>query len=211
MEKSRHVIYYEKNREKRLEYARKYREKNREMLREKKREYRKTNREDLDKACEKYLRTKKGLIKSMYHNQIKASKKSKIKTIDYTFDELEKWVYDQHNFEKLYNDWVSSRYHRRLKPSIDRIEHKKSYNLNNIQLTTSYYNCNIKGTLEAREKTRKEVVQMDNENNEIAIWSSIRLAEKSLGICRSDISKCAKGKIKTAGGFKWEYSKYYII
>jgi len=36
------------------------------------------------------------------------------------------------------------------------------------------------------------------------------LANKEIGIDKSQISCCCKGKNKTAGGFKWKYKKEKI-
>lgn len=51
----------------------------------------------------------------------------------------------------------------------------------------------------------KRVVQYDKQGNLIKIWDYIRQVEKELGIHRSDICKCCKGKLKSAGGFIWKY------
>lgn len=37
------------------------------------------------------------------------------------------------------------------------------------------------------------------------IYQSVSLASKNTGIDSSSISKCCRGKAKTAGGYKWEY------
>ena len=37
------------------------------------------------------------------------------------------------------------------------------------------------------------------------IYEALREAERQLGIPATNISKACKGKIKTAGGYHWEY------
>lgn len=54
------------------------------------------------------------------------------------------------------------------------------------------------------------VFQYDLEGNFIKEWSSMTLANKEIGIDKSQISCCCKGKNKTAGGFKWKYKKEKI-
>jgi group I intron endonuclease len=51
----------------------------------------------------------------------------------------------------------------------------------------------------------RKVAQYDKEGNLIKIWDYIKQAEKELGIPATNISKCCRGKYKTAGGFVWRY------
>lgn len=51
----------------------------------------------------------------------------------------------------------------------------------------------------------KKVIQYNLDSSFIAEWESTREAERQLNICHSDIAACCRGKLKTAGGFKWEY------
>lgn len=53
----------------------------------------------------------------------------------------------------------------------------------------------------------KRVAQYDKQGNLIKIWNYIRQVEKELGIHRSDICKCCKGKLKSAGGYIWRYAE----
>lgn len=54
-------------------------------------------------------------------------------------------------------------------------------------------------------KTRRVLKQYDKNGNKIAEWNSQREAQKALGIDNTLISKCIKGEIKFAGGYKWSY------
>lgn len=51
----------------------------------------------------------------------------------------------------------------------------------------------------------KSILQLTLTGELIRGWCSIREAEKELGIDRSVIIKCCKGRQHTAGGFKWRY------
>lgn len=52
----------------------------------------------------------------------------------------------------------------------------------------------------------KRVAQYDKQTHElIKIWDSIIDVERELGINQGNISKCCKGKRKSAGGFIWKY------
>ena len=68
------------------------------------------------------------------------------------------------------------------------------------------YNMNI-AIEKAAELHSKKVVQFDMEWKKIAVWESMREAERCLGIQHSHISKCCKHipKYNSAGGYRWEY------
>lgn len=55
----------------------------------------------------------------------------------------------------------------------------------------------------AHSHQKKEIVQMDLNDNVIKIWSSISEAKKEYK--NNHISECCLGKIKTAAGYKWKY------
>ena len=58
------------------------------------------------------------------------------------------------------------------------------------------------------EKIKKKVNQYNKITGEfIKTWDSAADVEEELGICHSNVSAACKGKIKSAGGFKW---KYYV-
>lgn len=49
------------------------------------------------------------------------------------------------------------------------------------------------------------ILQYDKEDNLIKVWKYIKLASKELNINTSDISRCAKGRLKSAGGYRWRF------
>ena len=53
----------------------------------------------------------------------------------------------------------------------------------------------------------KKVAQCDKQGNIIKIWDYAKQVEEELGIKRSNICKCCKGKLKSAGGFVWKYAE----
>jgi group I intron endonuclease len=54
-------------------------------------------------------------------------------------------------------------------------------------------------------KRQKKVVQFNKINNFIKVWDSIKEAGDKLKINKAGIVSCCKGRLKTAGGFKWSY------
>ena len=49
------------------------------------------------------------------------------------------------------------------------------------------------------------ILQYNEEDNLIKVWRYIKLASNELGIDASDISGCAKGRLKSAGGYRWKF------
>ena len=50
-----------------------------------------------------------------------------------------------------------------------------------------------------------EIIKLDREENIICTYPSIADASRDTGILQTHISRCARGKRPSAGGFKWKY------
>ena len=61
--------------------------------------------------------------------------------------------------------------------------------------------------LQSGEKNPRALIilQFDKKDNLIKIWRYVKLASIELKINASDISRCAKGKLKSAGGYHWKF------
>lgn len=55
-------------------------------------------------------------------------------------------------------------------------------------------------------RSKRKIRQYDRAGNFIKEWNSIAEAECCLGVSVGGISKCCSGQLKTAYGYKWEYS-----
>jgi len=64
-------------------------------------------------------------------------------------------------------------------------------------------------TEEHKAKLRKAVVQLDLQGNFIKLHNSVSGAGRDTNIDYTSISKVCEGKQKTAGGYKWVWSKNY--
>lgn len=94
-------------------------------------------------ATKKYERTKKGKLMRLYRNmrsRITGVQKQKHHLYkDKPLIEKEKfyeWAMSCPEFHRLYDDWVSSGYDRRLTPSVDRIDSSKGYEIENMEWVT---------------------------------------------------------------------------
>nr|DAU25818.1 MAG TPA: homing endonuclease [Caudoviricetes sp.] len=85
-------------------------------------------------------------------------------------------------------------------------ENPKNNNADNLSWTTPKENSNY-GTRTKRiaEKNQKQVQQIDKKTGDIIYtFGSVKEATEKTGI--KSISKAAKGKLKTSGGYLWRYT-----
>ena len=81
-------------------------------------------------------------------------------------------------------------------------ENKQNNYVDNLEYCTNYYNfCYSKNG----EKNKIKVNMYDKNNKFIKSFSGIREAGRIYNIKPSSICNCCKGKLKTAGGYKWKY------
>lgn len=158
-----------------------------------------------------YTRSKEGWARITYHTQKKSSKNRNHPMPNYTVNEFTKWAFSQPNFDQLYNDWENSNYEQSLRPSADRLDDYRPYTLDNLQLTTFKEN-NLSGVRgkkahEAYDRVNNlqgiTVNQYTLDEKFITSYKSSYVAAKATGIDQSSITKCCRGSLKTAGGFKW--------
>ena len=95
-------------------------------------------------------------------------------------------------------------------------ENPNNNSVENLEWCTQSYNCNFGGHNERMAKTisdtayqRKKVVQLSLDNILIAVFDSIALAGRSIGVGPSLISACCRGVTTTGYGFRWMYLSDY--
>ena len=83
----------------------------------------------------------------------------------------------------------------------------------NLEWCTEEYNLAYgdrqKKEIETQQLTHpncKEVCQYSLDFVLIKNYRSTKEAERETGVCSTSISSCCRGKLKTAGGFKWRYA-----
>lgn len=95
------------------------------------------------------------------------------------------------------------------KPQINHIDENKGNNVvENLEWVTCRGNCNH-GTRNKRvtEARSKAVVQYTPDGVFMALYPSIKEAERVTGIAKSNICCVCRGKKKTAGGYIWCYEE----
>lgn len=89
-------------------------------------------------------------------------------------------------------------------------ENPQNARVENLEWCDSKYNNNY-GT--HNEKVAKScsipILQFSLDGKFIRKWNSTKDAGRELDIDRGSITKCCKGKRKTAGGYKWGYADDY--
>ena len=82
--------------------------------------------------------------------------------------------------------------------------------LNNIRNKASEWHKSPEGLKwhqKNKENYSKPVDMFDTNGNKLNSFASLIDASRETGISYSGIAKCAKGDLKTSGGFVWKYSK----
>jgi hypothetical protein len=152
-------------------------------------------------STEKFRKTKKGILTNSY------SKQKTRKNVTYTLKELHLKFLNDNRFNRLFNEWVKSNYNKEFKPTIDRINCKLDYNLDNIQCLTWSEN-RYKQRMETNIFRAKEIICL-KDNIVVNTFRSVSDAVMKTGIMQSNISSCLTGKRKTCGGYNWQYKNIY--
>lgn len=101
------------------------------------------------------------------------------------------------------------------KPEIDHINTNKSDNrVENLRWCSHKENINNLLTKDKMSKNKlgiehpnsKPILQFTLDKKLVRKWNCATDVERELGIYQTNISKCCKGKYKSAGGFKWQYA-----
>lgn len=150
-----------------------------------------------------WRRTRYGLLVSIYSGQRACAKTRNMPPPSYT----KQWLIDQYldepKFVRLYSEWAASGYRKLKRPSVDRINCKRSYTPANIHLMTWAEN-RYKQRMERR--SRKGAVVQLFKGVVVATFLSQTLAAKKTGIDNSSIADVISGKRVSAGGFQWAQS-----
>lgn len=155
-------------------------------------------------------RTEKGVIRVIYKTQVESSKKRGHNLPSYNKAELSSWMYSN-GFKELYKKWENGGYLKSQKPSVDRINDFKPYSFDNIILTTweknavHQYEDIIKG-IGTGGKRCKRVIQISLDGKKVNTFHSQAEAFRQTGINNKNISACCKGKMFSAGGYRWVFA-----
>jgi len=116
-----------------------------------------------NKHTKKYEKTKKGFLVRLYRNmqsRVLGIQKSKQhlyagKSL-LAKDEFYEWSLNNDTFHKLFDQWESLNYERRLCPSVDRINSALGYELDNMEWVEFHENCR-RGLYSKLEKIKRTI------------------------------------------------------
>jgi group I intron endonuclease len=144
-----------------------------------------------------HCETKSGHLSE--ETKLKISKTRKEKNLKFTEESIKKSIIskkNKYNNDPSYKERLSKAQlgkkltlETKLKISEalkNRIRHKESYE-------------------KAAQKTRKVILQINNNNEIVNIHNSIKEASEAIKCSKSSIINCLKGRCKTSSGYKWEY------
>jgi hypothetical protein len=107
-------------------------------------------------------------------------------------------------FRRLHNEWGKAKYPKQLKPSLDRINSKHPYTLQNTQMLTWAEN-RFKQSATDGKRGRKPAVLMLLNGKTIRRFTSQRHAIKELGISQGNLSTVLNGRRKHTAGYEFTY------
>ena len=155
------------------------------------------------KNTSKYRKTPKGLLTNSYGKQ-----KSR-RMVEYSLKELHEKFLEDKRFIRLFREWESNNYDLQYKPTIDRINCKKGYTLDNIQVL-SWSENRYKQRMELK-LIRAKTVYMIKGETVVEVFKSVSDAVRKTGLSQSNISSCLNKKRKTCGGYKWSYENPELL
>lgn len=142
MPKNYHQIWYQKNKEYCIQWARDYRKRNKAKIAAKDKLRKQKNQEAILARNTLYRRSPQRHPVTLYNAilyRVKTVEGYSKRRISFTKDEFLAFVKNS-NYLKLYKKWEKSNFDYKLSPSVDRIDNRKGYSLDNIQLITKSEN-----------------------------------------------------------------------
>ena len=161
------------------------------------------------KESRAYRNTKNGLICKIYDSMKRLSISRGNLPPEFTKEKLKDWIFNHHNFEFLFNQWIESGHNKEMTPSCDRTDDYQGYSLDRLRLVTWKENKK-KGELDRingiNNKINKSVIQLTLNGDFIAEYHSISQAGRETSADFRMISACCNGKRNKTAGFKWAFS-----
>lgn len=152
----------------------------------------------------RYRKTPKGVLTNMY-NHMKHRH-----TVEFTLKEFHQMFLCDNRYLRLYKEWVKNGYDKQFKPSLDRMNPKKNYSKENVQMLTWTENRFKQSATDGKLGRKPRVIQMLGDKV-IKIYQSQRHAVKELGVSQGNISSVLNGKRQTTMGYKFIYENPELL
>lgn len=155
------------------------------------------------KNTQRYRKTPKGVLTNMY------SKMKSRNDVEFSLKEFHEMYLNDKKFLRLHGEWVKSKFSKQLKPSIDRIDCKKPYLRENINMLTWAENRYKQSKIDGKRGRKPRVYQKLN-GKIIRIFQCQRQVVKELGISQPNLSSVLNGRRKYVGGYNFEYESIKV-
>lgn len=155
-------------------------------------------------ATQAYRRTKKGVLTNMYGHMLNRN------SVLFTLPEFHKRFMDDDKFKRLHDEWVKSGFLKQMKPSLDRIDCKKPYTVENTQMLTWAENRYKQSKFDGKRGRKPRVIQMLG-SKVIKVFQSQRHVVKDLGVSQGNLSNVLTGKRNTVDGYSFVYESPELL
>lgn len=155
-----------------------------------------------------YRKTKRGVLSVLHNWQKRYHVDKQLAPLSYSQSEFCDWAEQQEGYDALYANWEKHNFETCYRPHVGRFNYQKGYERDNIFLTCrkDYSNRDqvLRNQINRRGKpvrglslfTGEEMI-FPNQGEAAAYFNSPKGG--------SNISRCARGLIQSAYGWKWEY------
>ena len=160
-------------------------------------------------GLQNYRKSKKGVLTNTFqHIKERCSKYNR--ELDFDLKWLhERFITDPY-FIECYEKWISSGMCLNDRPTVDRMDHKKGYLKNNVQILTWKQNRDKSNSEQVQIKSKK-ISKLTASGDLIMNFDSVKLAASSLNISQGLISNVLIGKRNHTHGYKFIYQSPELI
>ena len=158
---------------------------------------------NLIQNTQKYRKTPKGVLTNSYSHQ------KQRRYVGYSLNELQNKFLNNKRFLRLHNEWLKSGCKKELTPSVDRINCKKGYTIDNIHILTWSEN-KYKQRMETKIFRAKKCYMHIN-GKIVKVFTSQWEVVKKTGLAQGNLSMALNGKRRTCGGYNWSYDDPNLI
>lgn len=142
------------------------------------------------KSVREWRKTKRGVLTYTYHKQKDICRRRGKEQPKYSLEQFIEWAY-KNNFEKIYNGWKRSAYSHYRRPSFDRVDANRGYELDNLRVVTWYKNQK-KGILERASKKSVPILKVSITGKIKKIYKSKNDAVRDNKTCYKSINNAIK-------------------
>lgn len=130
--------------------------------------------------------------------------------VDFDLKQFQNLYLEDTKFLRLFSEWKKSGYQKQTKPSLDRINNKKHYSLDNINMLTWAENRFKQSKIDGKRGRKPAVLQMLGKKI-VRRFQSQRHAVRELGLSQGNLSSVLTGKRNTTAGYRFVYENPELL